>query len=344
MSGMAGEKHMPPHERELILADVEQCDKETEAARQGGEAKQQKLLECLEKALHHRRRLYTEAAPEVAQACRSLCEACNFIATRMLQQDNMKAAHDLLKRAEQVADKHDMDRATTWNNLACYYRRQGKLRTAVTFLERALQIEEHTGSSDAAQSHLNICATLSQLGRHADALYHAQSALIRIYEILSPLMLRGELGADGRAPPERQEQLTVLCIAYHNLAVEQEYLQNYDAAASAYAEGVRWATKFLGDGHQLGGIMRNSMDAVKGKLPKGSGALRRWDELTCGDFNGNAKQEPSGPSGAETMLQENLLTPRHPAPPEAAAEEGGGEEGEGEADAAPQSPSGPAAN
>lgn len=35
---------------------------------------------------------------------------------------NLKAAADLLKRAEQVSDC-DVDRAITFNNLACYYRR-----------------------------------------------------------------------------------------------------------------------------------------------------------------------------------------------------------------------------
>jgi len=201
----------------------------------------------------------------------------------MLQQENLRGAHELLKRAEQVAEKSDLDRAITWNNLACYYRRTGKLRTAVTFLERALAIEEHTGNADAAQTHLNLCATLSQLQRHADALYHAQSALIRIYEILAPLMLSGEL-APGNADvgDERHEQVTVLCIAYHNLAVEHEYLKNFESAVTTYAEGLRWASRFLSDGHQLVGILKDSVEAVKAKLPLNSRALKRAKELTEG--------------------------------------------------------------
>lgn len=270
----SGEIYISPMERDALLAEVSLCDRATEAARESRD--QQKLLVQLEKGLHLRRRLYQEASPEVVEACRQLCEACNYTATLLLQQDNLKGAHELLKRAEQVAERSDRDRAITWNNLACYYRRIGKLRTAVTFLERALAIEEYTGNPDAAQTHLNICATLSQLKRHSEALHHAQCALIRIYEILGPRLLGLQQDTSD------SEQVTVLCISYHNLAVEHEHLKNLDAAVCAYAEGFRWASRFLGSKHQLTGILRDSVEAVKAKLPATSGSSRRATEILRG--------------------------------------------------------------
>ena len=39
-------------------------------------------------------------SPQVIAACRRLCEACNCTATVMLQQGNLRGAHDLLKRTE----------------------------------------------------------------------------------------------------------------------------------------------------------------------------------------------------------------------------------------------------
>lgn len=319
-----GDHYLPPGQRESFLADVEGCDREAESARQDGD--QQKLLGLLEKGLYLRRCLYAESSPEVAAACRRLCEVCNCAATAMLQKNNTKGAHELLKRAEQVSEKSDLDRAITWNNLACYYRRMGKFRTAVTFLERALAIEEHTRNADAAQTHLNLCATLSQLQRHVDALYHAQSALIRIYEILAPLMLSGKLSTSGTGAPgeERHEQVTVLCIAYHNLAVEHEYLKNFEAAICSYAEGARWASGFLGPGHQLIDILRKSVDAVKAKLPANSGALKRAQELTEGfpgvplrssappDHKGHHDEydESPGRSPGGSKGFDHLITPR----------------------------------
>jgi hypothetical protein len=58
-------------------------------------------------------------------------------------------------------------RATTFNNLACYYRRLGKLRTAYNYLSNALEIELKLDSvSTLADTHLNLCAVLSQLEKH----------------------------------------------------------------------------------------------------------------------------------------------------------------------------------
>lgn len=82
--------------------------------------------------------------------------------------------------------------------------RRGKLHTALQYLEQALRIEVAApGGESPACTHLNMCAVLSQLARHEQALLHARSAI----EIL------------------REEPNTnVLAIAYHNLAVEQEHL------------------------------------------------------------------------------------------------------------------------
>lgn len=302
-----GEIYLPPGEREELRREVEQCDKETDSTRASGDQRQ--LLVRLERGLYLRRRLYAESSEEVASACRRLCEVCNCAATSMLQQGNMRAAHDLLQRAEQVAEKSELDRAITWNNLACYYRRAGKLRTAVSFLERALAIEEHLRDADAAQTHLNLCATLSQLKRHTEALNHAHSALIRIYENLTPLMLRGQLSLNPSSTTKTEdnaEQVTVLCIAYHNLAVEHEYLKNLEAALCAYAEGVRWAKQFLPEGHQLVGIMTESVEALKAKLPPTSGALARAGEMMEGWRPAPEAQE----SARDSFKGDHLLTPR----------------------------------
>ena len=113
---------------------------------------------------------------------------------------------ELLKKAEILTERDLAGRAVTFNNLACYYRRQGKLHSALNYLQKALRIEveafflfggrpkiistylkfsdfcplqarlEHV--DNPADTHLNMCAVLSQLGRHAGALEHAQSALI----------------------------------------------------------------------------------------------------------------------------------------------------------------------
>lgn len=309
---MSKENYLPPGERDEVARQVEANERELESARQSGDQQQQ--LAKLEQGLYLRKRLYPESSPEVTAACHALCEVCNITGAALLSQGQLKGAIELLKRAEEVADRNQKDKAITWNNLACYYRRVGKLRSAATLLERALEIEEYTMPNAAAQTHLNLCATLSQLNRHADALYHAQSSMIRVYEILSPLMLEG--GSKGPRKEEFHDSLTVLCIAYHNTAVEHEYLKNYDGAVCAYSEGARWASQFLGEGHQLIGILRDSVEAVKGKLKPGSGALKRVDDF----LNGRGQALINGQEPLSDQ-QVGLITPRNAPPAAEGAEE-----------------------
>lgn len=52
--------------------------------------------------------------------------------------------------------------AMTYNNLACYYRKLGHLRSALIQLEKALEIEQRFPQTAAkADTHLNLCAVLS---------------------------------------------------------------------------------------------------------------------------------------------------------------------------------------
>ena len=85
-------------------------------------------------------------------------------------------------------------RAITYNNFACLFRKTNKLRNALHYLEMALQLEydnlihaeetvpEALSISNPCEIHLNICAILSQLGKHEVALHHAMKALALIQD------------------------------------------------------------------------------------------------------------------------------------------------------------------
>ena len=78
---------------------------------------------------------------------------------------------------------------------------------------------------------MNICAILSQMGKHELALQHSMKALILIQdELVSKftgnqssdlIMADSSMNATGQPQQKRPEdRLIVLCIAYHNIAVE----------------------------------------------------------------------------------------------------------------------------
>ena len=128
-------------------------------------------------------------------------------------------------------------RAVTCNNFGCFYKRRGKLHAALQYLAKALKIELTSEEVDnPAGTHLNLCATLSQLGRHGPALEHAQCAL----ELLEAMAVQKERKGTGAGKDEKAttDDGSILAIAWHNIAVEQEHLGMTDAALNSYEQVV----------------------------------------------------------------------------------------------------------
>ena len=97
-----------------------------------------------------------------------------MLAIQMLKEGKAHEALSLLRKSEELAENNDKGLAMTYNNLACYYRKQGHLRAALIYLEKALEIEQNSAqTASKADTHLNTCAVLSQLDRHDLALFHA---------------------------------------------------------------------------------------------------------------------------------------------------------------------------
>mmetsp|Transcript_1237 Transcript_1237/g.1905 ORF Transcript_1237/g.1905 Transcript_1237/m.1905 type:complete len:207 (+) Transcript_1237:309-929(+) len=182
-------------------------------------------------------------------------------------------AIELLKRAEVLAENNETGLAMTYNNLACYYRKSLQLRTALTFLEKALAIEQKQPmSASKADTHLNMCAVLSQLSRHDHAMAHAYQAIIIVQSTLLMNHLPNPAGlmkADKEknahkgsaankdkgmeqlqnsmtSSKEFKDRIAVLTIAYHNLAVEQEFMHMYHEAVASYRQAKEFANKYLG--------------------------------------------------------------------------------------------------
>lgn len=195
-----------------------------------------KAFDCMERALVLRRHFFGIESEEVIQACRALAEMCNLLAMSFLQQDNYPVTIDLLKKAELLTQRHHpAERATTLNNLACYYRRLGKLHAAMTSLKRALELEKRLENTrDAADTQLNMCAVLSQLGKHQEALEHAQEALITLQEGFIHSKTTAIDTAAGETSSSRLDRISVMCIAYHNIGVEQEFLKDFAESVASY--------------------------------------------------------------------------------------------------------------
>ena len=197
------------------------------------------------------------------------------MAVYYLKKEDINSALDLLKKSEELCENNELGQAMTFNNMACYYRRIGKMRTALNFLQRALTIESRLQKPEIqADTHLNICAVLSQLNKHELALNHAMSAVILLQEMmlskrLDPAAFEQDAEDEATLPAETSKDRTaVLAIAYHNMGVEQEFLRSYPAAILSYKKAVNFAEKNLGADDGITQNLRSVFENAKVEVRK----------------------------------------------------------------------------
>lgn len=270
---------------------------------------------------------------QFTRSCKQLCEICNILAVYYLKKEDVNSALDLLKKSEELCETNELGMAMTFNNMACYYRRIGKMRTALNFLQKALTIEARLQRPEIqADTHLNICAVLSQLNKHELALNHAMSAVILLQEMqlrkrLDPQTVQEEEEELSTGNENSKDRTAVLAIAYHNMGVEQEFLRSYPAAILSYKKAVNFAEKNLGPEDGITQNLRNVYENAKNELDvavfkkkktqSGSTAstLNVKAAKHYGTSNGAVKQQKKVQSmmrqGAGAETYENMITPRN---------------------------------
>lgn len=95
----------------------------------------------MERGLVLRQHFFGADSDEVWTACKTVGEMCNLLAMTYLQQEDFSMVLELLKKAEILTERDPGGRAATFNNLACYYRRQGKLHAALQYLQKVSYIQ-----------------------------------------------------------------------------------------------------------------------------------------------------------------------------------------------------------
>jgi len=99
----------------------------------------------------------------------------------------------------------------------------------LSYLIQALELELKLDSPKTlADTHLNLCAVLSQLDRHEDALQHSMLSIILLQDEFLTSLLPKVKSMDNEEDLINDERLAVLAIAYHNLGVEFEHLKRFE--------------------------------------------------------------------------------------------------------------------
>ena len=192
-----------------------------------------KQLEALE--LQYQSQLSSQGAqtPDSQETAQHLFQLCCREAMQLLGKGDQSTSLGLLRRAESLAVKGEKQ-VEVWKCLACYYGSAGKHFRALTYLDKAHELERRLPAvQGVAKTHLNYCAILSQLGRHDKALSHALKAVMMMQDDMLCAVLRGV---------ERVEaSVEELAMAYYNLAVEFEHQK--EVKCTQYGEAMKWYKK-----------------------------------------------------------------------------------------------------
>ncbi|CAD8097340.1 unnamed protein product [Paramecium sonneborni] len=238
------------------------------------EGKIEKYIQQLESSILQRTTLYGFDDLTMMKYNQTLCKLLNQQGLLALQKSNFEQCIEYLKKAEVTTIYVPELKVQTFNNLACYYRKMGKSRTALQYLQQALQIElQQKQSTSLPDIYLNLCAVLSQLERHDEAIQHIYLSIIMLqHQLLVQSLQKQEIKQDQEPSfPSRQssvqfvnsvksncnenkkiqERMSILVVAYHNLGVEMEHLKLQFESKKIFQSALQLSEQCLPQDHHL---------------------------------------------------------------------------------------------
>eukprot|EP00747_Dinoflagellata_sp_TGD_P163493 gnl/TRDRNA2_/TRDRNA2_182213_c0_seq1.p1 gnl/TRDRNA2_/TRDRNA2_182213_c0~~gnl/TRDRNA2_/TRDRNA2_182213_c0_seq1.p1 ORF type:complete len:277 (+),score=68.08 gnl/TRDRNA2_/TRDRNA2_182213_c0_seq1:75-905(+) len=229
-------------------------------------------VRCLENVLRsHQAAVQQMQGHVLTRTFEQLTVGYNTLGMKHLKEGNTETSCKYFEKAEALTDPANSHmnpdsrlvlRAVTYNNMGCFYKSMSKLHTALQYLRKAQKIEERPNSKcqNPAGTHLNLCALLSHMGKHQEALVHAQNAL-KLLEASSP----EEASNNGES---------LICVAYFNMAAEFEHLKKFGEALWAYQQAYESCLTELGEEHPLSKQISSCLTQLKTSKSTTAGARK----------------------------------------------------------------------
>jgi len=137
---------------------------------------------------------------------------------------------------------------STYNNFGCLHKKLNNLKTAVKYLKNVLEIETQMSAEiknfELSSTYINICTIYSEMKKHDIALSYIRKAIKFLEEDFEERLH----AMDER---EKKQFLQIFATAYHNAAVEFEYLQENARCMEFYNKAYAIANDHLGPDNPL---------------------------------------------------------------------------------------------
>jgi len=215
--------------------------------------------------------VYGHDSDQTWALCERFAATSNALAVAAVQQGSHNQPTKLLRRAlavlrrcstEQTDSRKLLVQAVTLNNLGTHYRRTDRLRASLSCIEKAVALNSWIENTpQCADTHVNMCATLSMMERHAEAAEHATKAVELLR--LETTELEDQKESDSTLEAQWQQRSGVLAVTIYNHGVELEHLELNQAALKAYQEASRVCQRCFGPDHPTSIAMNKSyLDAL----------------------------------------------------------------------------------
>jgi len=226
-------------------------------------------VRCLENVLRAEQTVVQQMQDTVLSTLfERLAVGYNTLGMKHLKDGNTEISCKFFEKAEALTDPANLHmnsesrlvlRAVTYNNMGCFYKSMSKLHTALQYLQKAQKIEERSMGKcqNPAGTHLNLCALLSQMGKHQEALQHSQMAL-QLLEANPPPV-----------PGNGAQSESMICVAYFNMGAEFEHMKKVTEALWAYERAHQSCLSELGEEHPLSQQISSCLTQLKSKRKKG---------------------------------------------------------------------------
>mmetsp|Transcript_1457 Transcript_1457/g.3325 ORF Transcript_1457/g.3325 Transcript_1457/m.3325 type:complete len:261 (-) Transcript_1457:63-845(-) len=220
-------------------------------------------VRCLETVLRQEQATVQQMQDTVLSSLfERLAVGYNTLGMKYLKDGSTEVSCKFFEKAEALTDPANLHmnpqsrlvlRAVTYNNMGCFYKSMSKLHTALQYLRKAQTMEERSNGKcqNPAGTHLNLCALLSQMGKHQEALQHAQRAL-------SLLEANPSTHTSGSSE-------SLICVAYFNMGAEFEHLKKTNEALWAYQRAYENCQSELGEEHALSKQISGCLTQLRSK-------------------------------------------------------------------------------
>lgn len=177
-----------------------------------------------------------------------LSSLLNEAALILISEDKIQESLEFLRRAESLSSNSTKHKANSFNSIASFYRKQGKIITSLKYIERSISV--HPSGS----AYLNLCAVLNIQGKFDKALEIAMHTIIFVQDEI----IEEQADFNKRS----YEKSEILSLAFYNLAVQLEYLKRTDEASSYYRKSVEFSSKYLPEHNPIREILSQIYEKI----------------------------------------------------------------------------------